>query len=138
MPKASTTSPFDSGETSFLVDETKGMNRLRRLEEQQGLRALLQAKVNERARADTDELTGDEPGEGLEKHPLLDGQALDGLDNNPPDPRLNPEARREFDNKKRDQERRKGEELQDKLQLSQKLQYSPGSTPRFHPKPGGP
>lgn len=113
------------GKASYLVDETVSMDRQRRLEEQAGHRQL--AKVNARAHSDEVQVTREgELQNSILQHPLLDGQRYDGIDPNlNPEPPLNTEARREFDNERREQE------MEKQLRL--------GNMPKFSstPKPPG-
>lgn len=121
-----------SGVGSMLPDETRQMERRRRLIEQQGHRHL--ARVNARSHdADfrDDNALSNDMGEkmqnSIEQNPWLDTQRLDGIDiqNMNPD-NLSPEARREYDNERRNQE----QEKQHRLGLA--LGYSKA------PKPQGP
>ncbi len=113
---------------SLLVEETKGMENRRRLSEQEGHRKF--AKVHQRERHDDvsqneNTLTSGGPKE----HPLLGAsQRFDGIDNNlNPAPPLNTDARREFDNKKNEQ----NQEREHRLQLGQKLNRK--NTPKPSP-----
>jgi hypothetical protein len=112
---------------SYLVDETVSMMRDQREAEQQGHRRL--AKVHAREHVEEPEQPAPE-GElqnSILQHPELDNQRFDGIDPNlNPEPPLNTEARREFDNEKREQEKEK------QLRL--------GNMPQFTtaPKPQGP
>lgn len=114
-------------DTSYLVDETKTMERERRLQEQQGHRHL--ARVNAREHHEQDQQIAPE-GElqnNIMQNPWLDSQRFDGVDPNlNPEPPLNTEARREFDNERREQDKEK------QLRL--------GNMPKFSnaPKPQGP
>lgn len=103
----------EPGQMSMLVEETVAMENARRLMEQQGHSRY--AKVNQRERSDnenTNELT-----EGVQQeaksHPLLaQSQRLDGIDSNlNPEPALNTDARREYDNQRREQEMEKQHRL---------------------------
>nr|WP_242602117.1 hypothetical protein [Legionella nagasakiensis] len=118
----------DSGDsTSYLVDETRAMERERRLQEQQGHRHL--ARVNAREHHDEEQQVAPE-GElqnSIMQNPWLDSQRFDGVDPNlNPEPPLNTEARREYDNQRREQE------MEKQLRL--------GNMPKFTnaPKPQGP
>lgn len=111
---------------SYLVDDTQKMERQRRLTEQQGHRRF--ARVN--ARQHSMEDSSPAPGEQLEgqaqnnimQNPWLNSQRFDGVDPNlNPEPPLNSEARREFDNERRQQEAEK------QLRL--------GNVPRVSPAP---
>lgn len=114
-----------SGSESYLSDETKAMRQKQRYLEQQGHRKF--ASVNARDPA------LDEPVSGVEgelqnsilQHPYLDRQIYDGTDSNlNPEPPLNTDARREFDNKRREQKMEKQHRLN--------LDYMPkfNSTPK--------
>lgn len=114
---------------SMLVDETTVMDRQRRMAEQDGHRRL--AKVH--AREHNAEQQQDQPApEGelqnnILQNPWLDSQRFDGIDPNlNPEPPLNTEARREYDNERREQE------MEKQLRL--------GNMPKFStaPKPQGP
>lgn len=116
------------GGRSLLVDETVEMERERRLVEQQGHRKF--GRVNAR---EHHEKQMQQP--GLESdldmailpNPWLQSQRFDGIDPNlNPEPPLNSEARREFDNQRREQEMEK--------------QLRMGLMPRFTtaPTPKGP
>lgn len=119
--------PTIGGEGSLLAVETKSMERRRRLAEQQGERRL--ARVNAREHPD-EELRQSPEGElqnSILQHPELDSQRYDGIDSPlNPEPPLNSEARREYDNERRNQEQEK------QLRL--------GNMPKFSstPKPRGP
>jgi len=112
---------------SYLVDETRTMERMRRQQEQQGHRQL--ARVNAR---EHHENTAQSSPEGelqndILQNPWLDNQRFDGIDPNlNPEPPLNTEARREYDNERREQE------MEKQLRL--------GNMPKFSsaPKPSGP
>lgn len=120
--------PSGGGDGSFLVDETKAMERRRRGAEQAGQRPL--GIVNSREHSDEDRPNPGPEGElqnDMLQHPDLNSQRFDGIDPNlNPEPPLNSDARREFDNEKRNQEQEK------QLRL--------GNMPRFSsaPKPAGP
>ncbi len=110
---------------SYLVDETQSMERQRRIHEQDGHRR--QAKVHAREHANLDNAS---PGQNLEgqaqnnilQNPWLNSQRFDGIDPNlNPEPPLNTEARREFDNERRQQE------MEKQLRL--------GNVPRVSPAP---
>ena len=114
-------------EGSLLVAETKAMERRRRLAEQQGERRF--ARVNAREHSD-EEIHQSPEGElqnNILQHPELNSQRFDGIDSPlNPEPPLNTDARREFDNERRNQEQEK------QLRL--------GNMPRFTstPRPRGP
>lgn len=124
MDQKSSSSP-DSDE-SYLPDETPEMDRRQRLIEQQGHRAL--ARVNARSHEERVQsaLEGELQNSPLQ-NPWLNSQRFDGVDSNlNPEPPLNTEARREFDNQRREQE------MEKQLRL--------GNMPKFTntPKPQGP
>lgn len=114
---------------SYLVDETRSMDRQRRLAEQDGHRRLAKVHAREHSEApqESPALEGESQNNILQ-NPWLDSQRFDGVDPNlNPEPPLNSEARREFDNERRDQE------MEKQLRL--------GNMPKFStaPKPqGGP
>lgn len=113
---------------SILVDETRMMDRQRRIAEQDGHRRL--AKVH--AREHNEEAQQQPAPEGemqntILQNPWLDSQRFDGVDPNlNPEPPLNTAARREYDNERREQE------MEKQLRLGNMPQFS--STP----KPDGP
>lgn len=116
---------IDDGGT-FLVEETKAMERKRRLAEQQGERQLASVKARDHS---TDESLHQSPeGEmqnNLLQHPDLDSQRFDGIDPNlNPEPPLNTDARREYDNEKRNQEQEK------QLRLGNMPKFSSAPTPK--------
>lgn len=118
---------------SILIDETKTMERQRRLAEQEGHRRL--AKVH--AREHHEETQNAAPEAALQndilQNPWLDSQRFDGIDPNlNPEPPLNTDARREYDNERREQEMEK--------QLKLELALSNTNTPRYTtaPRPRGP
>lgn len=115
---------FEGG--SYLVDETFHMEREQREAEQQGHRQL--AKVHAREHHEQKEHSAPE-GElqnDIRQHPWLDAQRFDGIDPNlNPEPPLNTEARREFDNERREQE------MEKQLRLGNMPKFS--STPEFKP-----
>ncbi|QBR83865.1 hypothetical protein E3983_05590 [Legionella israelensis] len=120
--------PPGHGDASYLVDETKSMERQRRLMEQEGHRK--RARVNAREHGNEEQsqqdLDADVENSPLQ-HPYLDKQTYDGYDPSVnPEPPLNTEARREFDNQRREQE------MEKQLRL--------GNMPKFTtaPKPRGP
>jgi DNA-nicking Smr family endonuclease len=117
--------PTTEREGSYLVAETKSMERKRRLAEQQGERQLGPVK----AREHSEEVVNDGPEGELQnsilQHPDLDSQRFDGIDPNlNPEPPLNSEARREFDNEKREQE------MEKQLRLGNMPKFSTAPTPR--------
>ena len=115
--------------TSILVDETETMDRERREAEQKGHRQ--RARVNarehhERLEAQQQALEGQMENNILQ-HPAFDNQRFDGVDPNlNPEPPLNTDARREFDNERREQE------------MEKQLKLGLANMPKFSPKPAGP
>ncbi len=112
---------------SYLAEETWTMGREQREAEQQGHRRL--AKVHAREHHEPKDQTSPEgePQLDMAQHPSLDSQRFDGIDPNlNPEPPLNSEARREYDNERREQE------MEKQLRL--------GNMPKFStaPKPQGP
>lgn len=110
---------------SYLADDTDFLERQRRINEQDGHRRY--AKVHAREHANLDKIN---PAQGLEgqaqnnilQNPWLNSQRFDGVDPNlNPEPPLNTEARREFDNERREQE------MEKQLRL--------GNVPRISPAP---
>lgn len=120
--------PTDKGDGSYLPQETRAMEIEQHEVVQEVLRRL--AKVNAREHHENKEQTSPEGQQQLNmksQHPNLDSQRFDGTDPNlNPEPPLNTDARREFDNKRREQEKEK------QLRL--------GNMPKFStaPKPRGP
>lgn len=113
--------------TTFLVDETKAMERKRRQAEQQGERQIASVKAREHSLEEPAHAPEGELQNNILQHPALDNQRFDGIDPNlNPEPPLNSEARREYDNEKREQE------MEKQLRL--------GNMPKFSsaPKPQGP
>ncbi|OGV33989.1 MAG: hypothetical protein A3E88_04520 [Legionellales bacterium RIFCSPHIGHO2_12_FULL_35_11] len=98
-------------DSSYLVEDTLNMERLRRQIEQNGHRKL--AKVNAREHGDEDAKISTMSAEGqlennIHQNPWLNSQRFDGVDKNlNPDPPLNTKARTEFDNNRREQEMEK-------------------------------
>ena len=120
--------PSGGRDGSMLVVETKPMERRRREVEQQGHRQL--APVKARVHSDEEVQNNNpegEPQNTILQHPDLDNQRFDGVDPNlNPEPPLNSDARREFDNEQREQDKDK------QLRL--------GNMPKFNsaPTPQGP
>ena len=106
------------------------MDRLRRQAEQDGHRK--RARVNAREHQEREETKQQQSLEGelqnnILQHPALNNQRFDGVDPNVnPEPPMNTDARREFDNERREQE------MEKQLKL--------GNMPKFStaPKPQGP
>jgi hypothetical protein len=113
---------------TYLGEETPLMDRKRREMEQTGHRQL--AKVHAREHK-LDETTSAAPEGELQnsimQHPWLDGQRFDGIDPNVnPEPPLNTDARREFDNERREQE------MEKQLRLGNMPKFS--SAPKPEPR----
>lgn len=114
-------------ETSILVAETKAMERERRLAEQQGERRLASVKARQHSNQEDQPSPEGELQNNILQHPELNSQRFDGIDSPlNPEPPLNTDARREFDNEQRNQEQEK------QLRL--------GNMPKFTnaPRPRGP
>ena len=112
--------------TTFLIAETKAMDRARRLAEQQGERQLASVKAREHS---TEEHAQQSPEGELQndllQHPELVSQRFDGIDPNlNPEPPLNSDARREFDNERREQEKEK------QLRLGNMPKFTTAPTPK--------
>ena len=118
--------PSGGREGSYLANETKTMERKRRLAEQQGERQLGPVKAREHSEEETK--TNGPEGElqnSILQHPDLDSQRYDGIDPNlNPEPPLNTDARREFDNEQRDQANEK------QLRLGNMPKFTTAPTPR--------
>jgi DNA-nicking Smr family endonuclease len=113
------------GDGSFLVAETKAMERKRRLAEQQGERQLAPVKAREHSDVEHQASPEGELQNNILQHPALDSQRFDGVDPNlNPEPPLNTEARREFDNEKREQDKEK------QLRLGNMPKFTTAPTPR--------
>lgn len=111
--------------STFLVNETKAMERRRRLAEQQGERQLAPVKAREHSDKEPQNSPEGELQNSILQHPELDSQRFDGVDTNlNPEPALNTDARREFDNEKRNQEQEK------QLRLGNMPKFSTAPTPR--------
>ena len=103
------------------------MERQRRLAEQQGERQIAPLKAREHSNQEAQPAPEGELQNNMLQHPMLTSQRFDGIDSPlNPEPPLNTEARREFDNERRNQEQEK------QLRL--------GNMPKFDtaPKPRGP
>jgi hypothetical protein len=111
---------------SFLVAETKKMERERRLAEQQGERKLASVKARDHSLEEEqhNSLEG-ELQNSILQHPELNSQRFDGIDPNlNPEPPLNTDARREFDNERREQEKEK------QLRLGNMPKFTTAPTPK--------
>ncbi len=110
---------------SYLADDTQLMERQRRIHEQDGHRRY--AKVHAREHTNQENVSPEHSLEGqaqnnILQNPWLNSQRFDGIDPNlNPEPPLNTEARREFDNERRQQE------MEKQLRL--------GNVPRISPAP---
>ncbi len=96
----------------YLSDDTQSMDRQRRLKEQDGHRYY--ARVHARSHPDPEQMPQQQMAQDGEvqnnilQNPWLNSQRFDGVDPNlNPEPPLNTEARREFDNERREQEMEK-------------------------------
>lgn len=117
--------PTRGNESSFLVAETKDMERKRRLAEQQGERQIAPVKAREHSDVENQISPEGELQNNILQHPALDSQRFDGIDPNlNPEPPLNTEARREFDNEKREQDKEK------QLRLGNMPKFTTAPTPR--------
>lgn len=109
LPEVDRVAPKGKEKASYLVDETMSMERQRRLKEQQGHRRLGRVKARdhgpEASRQHGNEL--DSALEGPLQHPDLNTPRFDGVDPNLNPEYLSPEARREYDNQKRQQDMEK-------------------------------
>lgn len=93
---------------SYLSEETDEMELARRALEQEGHRRFSRVHARERNLVDQD--AGLEAGaqQAMAQNPWLNSQRFDGVDSPlSPDPAVNPEAKREFDNAQREQEKEK-------------------------------
>lgn len=110
---------------SFLVDESPEMYRKHREIEQRELRRI--SRVHARDHTERPDVAPEgELQNSILQHPALDSQRFDGIDPSVnPEPPLNTDARREFDNERREQE------MEKQLRL--------GNMPKFStaPKPPG-
>ena len=94
---------------SILVEETKSMENARRKLEQSGHRKYGQVNASERPDYEVSHDNELAAQAGPKEHPFLsDSQRFDGIDPSlNPAPDIGTEARREFDNEKRNQEQEK-------------------------------
>ncbi|RMX03751.1 hypothetical protein EAW55_05150 [Legionella jordanis] len=118
--------PMIKDGSSILYEETTTMERQRRIAEQQQHSKL--AKVH--AREHNEEQAHASPEEAMEngllQHPFLNSQRNDGIDPNlNPEPPLNTEARREFDNERREQEMEKQLRLGNMPKMRTDPQFKP-------------
>jgi hypothetical protein len=111
--------------SSFLVEETKSMERNRRLMEQHGEKQFASVNAREHHENEATIAPEGEPQNNILQHPDLDNQRYDGVDPNlNPEPPLNTEARREYDNEKREQDKEK------QLRLGNMPKFTTAPTPR--------
>ncbi|NDH67651.1 MAG: hypothetical protein EBY22_07055 [Gammaproteobacteria bacterium] len=114
--------------TTYLSDDTATLDRQRRLIEQEGHRHY--ARVNAREHTpeqSTQQNLAQEGGmqNNILQNPWLNSQRFDGIDPNlNPEPPLNTEARREFDNERREQE------MEKQLRLGNMPRVSPAPKPQ--------
>lgn len=122
------------GEVSILKDASKNMEWERRQEEQQGHRHHLKVQVQEaKEQKENEQSLEGEMEHQARQHPFLDKQTFDGIDSTVnPAPALNTDARTQFDNERREQEK----EL--RLRLENRLENSYQHSPSTAPKPAGP
>jgi len=124
--------PGSEGQTvgSYLAVESTSMDRKRRSQEQQGHRRFAKVHAREHPDEESHSTPEDDLQNSIRQHPLLDSQKNDGTDNGlNPEPPLNTEARREFDNNRNEQQLKK--ELKKQLDMG----YAPGYTaPKPSPK----
>ncbi len=121
--KASTTGG-KRGE-SYLVEETRAMDRKRRQMEQDGERRIAKVQAREHPETEVNNSPEEAAQNGMLQHPELDNPRFDGDDPNlNPEPPLNSEARREFDNERREQE------MEKQLRLGNTLKYTTAPVPR--------
>ncbi|HGK7610309.1 TPA: DNA mismatch repair protein MutS [Legionella pneumophila] len=117
--------PSNRSESTFLVAETKAMERRRRLAEQQGERRFASVKAREHPEEEIKAAPEGELQNNILQHPELNSQRFDGIDPNlNPEPPLNTEARREFDNERREQDKEK------QLRLGNMPKFTTAPTPR--------
>lgn len=113
--------------SSILVEDTTSMERQRRLHEQEGHRRY--ARVNAREHADAaiqqNVAAEGEMQNNILQNPWLNSQRFDGIDPNlNPEPPLNSEARREFDNQRREQD------MEKQLRLGNMPKFSTAPKPK--------
>lgn len=117
--------PTGKREESFLIADTRAMERKRRLAEQQGERQIAPVKAREHSDEEPQASPEGELQNSILQHPELDNQRFDGIDPNlNPEPPLNTEARREYDNEKREQDKEK------QLRLGNMPKFTSAPTPR--------
>lgn len=124
------------GRETFLVDETKAMENERRLQEQRGHRKFARINARERSLEDAPS-QGNElsMGQGPKEHPFLQSQRFDGVAPNvSPAPDIGTDARREFDNELREQEKEKQLRLGNELQNKNEYSHRPSAAPTMKPR----
>lgn len=114
---------------SYLLDDTQNMERQRRVNEQQGHRRFARVHAREHAMDANSPSAGSELDGQMQnnilQNPWLNSQRFDGIDPNlNPEPPLNTEARREFDNERRQQE------MEKQLRLGNMPRVSPAPKPQ--------
>jgi hypothetical protein len=111
---------------SILGEDTPDMARKRRLLEQEGHRHLAKVHAREHKPDEDKPAPEGELQNSIQQHPWLDAQRFDGIDPNlNPEPPLNTEARREFDNERREQE------MEKQLRLGNMPKFSTAPKPEF-------
>lgn len=114
---------------SIFGKETKSMAHARHLQEQAGHRGLGISVHSETPNLDESQASqeqGLEIESSLRANPLLDSQRFDGFDPaSNPEPAMNTEARKKYDEVKEQQ----------KLELQMRLGLSPGNAKVFNPRP---
>jgi hypothetical protein len=115
---------------SRYAQETKSMENARRDLEQNGLREKFKVKVNSLERINDEIPSAEESLEAqssIEMNPLLaDNQRFDGIDPTVnPEPALNTDARREYDNQRREQEMEKQLRLGNMPQMGRQFNPRP-------------
>ncbi len=115
--------PERKRQRTSLAQETKSMERRRRLNEQDRERQF--GSVKAREHRDNEPTPGEELGSSMKQHAFLNSQRFDGTDSNlNPEPPLNTDARREFDNKQREQQ------LEKQLRLGNMPRMGTAPTPQ--------
>lgn len=115
--------------TTYLSDDTVLLDRQRRQLEQEGHRhyGRVHAREHSTAEPSTQQQVAQEGGvqNNILQNPWLNSQRFDGIDPNlNPEPPLNTEARREFDNERREQE------MEKQLRLGNMPRVSPAPKPQ--------
>lgn len=102
------TFPLGINKGTYLADDTRSIERKRRLLEQEGHRQFARVHAKEHSEEEPQQSPEGELQNSIQQHPYLDTQRFDGIDTNlNPEPPLNTEARREFDNQQREQDKEK-------------------------------